>query len=97
MNPPSRSILSPAWKIAALLGLLALLNAPAFAQVPTIISYQGRVQMNGTNTGAITDSGNDDVLVIRAGTYNKATAGNWVSNANRVLSSRKGTVRLTRQ
>jgi hypothetical protein len=50
-----------------------------------------------TITGAITGSGIDDVLLIRAGTYNKATAGAWVINANRVLCSRKGTVRLTRQ
>jgi len=47
--------------------------------------------------GAISGSGADDVLLIRAGTYNKATAGAWVITDNRVLCSRKGTVRLTRQ
>jgi hypothetical protein len=50
-----------------------------------------------TITAAISGSGNDDVLLVRSGTYNKATSGSWVINANRVLCSRKGTVRLTRQ
>ena len=50
-----------------------------------------------TITSAVNHSGADDVLLIRSGTYNKATAGSWVINANRVLCSRKGTVRLTRQ
>jgi hypothetical protein len=50
-----------------------------------------------TITAAIGTSGNDDVLLIRSGTYNKASAGSWVISANRVLCSRKGTVRLTRQ
>ena len=49
-----------------------------------------------TIDGAITGSGNDDVLVIRSGTYNKAVAGSWRITANRVLTSRNGTVRLTR-
>jgi hypothetical protein len=48
-------------------------------------------------SGAISGSGNDDVLLIRAGTYNKSSAGPWIINANRVLCSRQGTVRLTRQ
>jgi hypothetical protein len=37
------------------------------------------------------------VLLLRSGTYNKATAGAWILNQNRVLCSRNGTVRLTRQ
>jgi len=49
-----------------------------------------------TIDGAITGSGNDDVFLIRAGTYNKAVAGSWRITANRVLTSRNGTVRLTR-
>ena len=49
-----------------------------------------------TVDGAVTGSGNDDVLLIRAGTYNKSTAGTWRITANRVLTSRSGTVRLTR-
>jgi hypothetical protein len=49
-----------------------------------------------TIDGAITGSGNDDVLLIRAGTYNKAVAGSWRITANRVLTSRNGTVRITR-
>jgi len=50
-----------------------------------------------TVDGAITGSGADDVLLLRSGTYNKATAGAWILNQNRVLTSRNGTVRLTRQ
>jgi hypothetical protein len=46
--------------------------------------------------GAVIGSGNDDVLLIRSGTYNKPTAGTWRITANRVLTSRNGTVRLTR-
>lgn len=49
-----------------------------------------------TIDGAITGSGADDVLVIRNGTYNKSVAGSWRITANRVLTSRNGTVRLTR-
>ncbi len=49
-----------------------------------------------TVDAAITGSGTDDVLLIRAGTYNKSVAGNWVLNANRVLCSRNGLVRLTK-
>lgn len=50
-----------------------------------------------TINGAIAGSGADDVLLMTAGTYNKSTAGSWIINANRVLCSRNGTVRLTRQ
>jgi hypothetical protein len=46
--------------------------------------------------GAIANSGNDDVLAIRSGTYNRALAGTWRITANRVLTSRKGTVRITK-
>ncbi len=46
--------------------------------------------------GAISGSGNDDVLLIRSGTYNKASAGIWRITADRVLTSRNGTVRLTK-
>ena len=49
-----------------------------------------------TVEGAITGSGNDDVLAIRAGTYNRALAGVWRITANRVLTSRNGTVRITK-
>lgn len=50
-----------------------------------------------TINAAISSSSNDDVLLMRAGTYNKSTVGTWRITANRVLCSRKGTVRLTRQ
>jgi hypothetical protein len=49
-----------------------------------------------TVEGAITGSGDDDVLLIRAGTYNRALAGVWRITANRVLTSRNGTVRITK-
>lgn len=49
-----------------------------------------------TVEGAITGSGDDDVLAIRAGTYNRALAGTWRITANRVLTSRNGTVRITK-
>jgi len=38
-------------RVLLTLASLALLTAAAQAQVPTMISYQGRVQMNGTNFG----------------------------------------------
>lgn len=49
-----------------------------------------------TVDGAISGSGNDDVLLLRAGTYNKSVAGAWRITANRVICSRNGTVRLTK-
>jgi len=49
-----------------------------------------------TVEGAITGSGNDDVLAIRAGTYNRALAGVWRITQNRVLTSRNGLVRITK-
>jgi hypothetical protein len=49
-----------------------------------------------TVEGAITGSGDDDVLAIRAGTYNRALAGVWRITANRVFTSRNGTVRITK-
>jgi len=69
------------------------------------VSATGNDANNGLTTigafqtinGAIIGSGVDDVLLISAGTYNKATAGAWILNSNRVLCSRKGIVRLTRQ
>ncbi len=49
-----------------------------------------------TVEGALAGSGDDDVLAIRAGTYNRALAGTWRITANRVLTSRNGTVRITK-
>jgi len=49
-----------------------------------------------TVEGAIAGSADDDVLLIRAGTYNRALAGTWRITANRVLTSRNGTVRITK-
>jgi len=49
-----------------------------------------------TVEGAITGSGDDDVLAIRAGTYNRALAGVWRITQNRVLTSRNGLVRITK-
>jgi hypothetical protein len=49
-----------------------------------------------TVEGAITGSANDDVLAIRSGTYNRALIGTWRITANRVLTSRNGTVRITK-
>jgi hypothetical protein len=49
-----------------------------------------------TVEGAISGSGDDDVLAIRAGTYNRSLAGVWRITANRVLTSRNGTVRITK-
>jgi hypothetical protein len=49
-----------------------------------------------TVEGAITGSGDDDVLLIRAGTYNRSLAGTWRITANRVLTSRSGLVRITK-
>ncbi len=68
------------------------------------LSLGNDILFNGLSTsapfrsidGAITGSGTDDVLVIRAGTYSKSVAGSWRITANRVLTSRNGTVRLTR-
>lgn len=49
-----------------------------------------------TVEGAITGSGDDDVLLIRSGTYNRPLAGTWRITANRVLTSRSGLVRITK-
>jgi hypothetical protein len=49
-----------------------------------------------TVDGAINGSNDNDVLLLRAGTYNKVTAGAWRITANRVLVSRRGTARLTK-
>jgi len=49
-----------------------------------------------TIDGAVTGSGDDDVLLVRAGTYNKVASGAWRITANRVICSRNGTVRLTK-
>jgi hypothetical protein len=49
-----------------------------------------------TVEGAIGGSGDDDVLAIRAGTYNRSLAGVWRITANRVLTSRNGLVRITK-
>lgn len=48
-----------------------------------------------TVSGAIAGSTANDVLLIRAGTYARVAAGKWRITSNRVLCSRKGTVRLT--
>lgn len=50
----------------------------------------------GTVPGALAASGNDDVLLMSAGTYNNNVAGVWRITQNRVLCSRNGTVRLTK-
>jgi hypothetical protein len=49
-----------------------------------------------TVEGAIAGSGDDDVLAIRSGTYDRALAGVWRITANRVLTSRGGLVRITK-
>jgi hypothetical protein len=49
-----------------------------------------------TVVGAINGSQDDDVLLMRAGTYNTVVSGAWRITANRVLCSRGGTVRLTK-
>ena len=49
-----------------------------------------------TVEGAIAGSANNDVLAIRTGTYNRALAGTWRITQNRVLTSRGGTVRITK-
>jgi hypothetical protein len=49
-----------------------------------------------TVEGAIAGSAADDVLLIRAGTYNRALAGIWRITDNRVLTSRNGLVRITK-
>jgi hypothetical protein len=50
----------------------------------------------GTVPGALAASGNDDVLLMSAGTYNNNVAGTWRITENRVLCSRNGLVRLTK-
>ena len=49
-----------------------------------------------TVEGAIAGSASSDVLAIRTGTYNRALAGTWRITQNRVLTSRGGTVRITK-
>jgi hypothetical protein len=51
MNTPHHTLAGLGRRALLTLASLALLTAAARAQVPTMISYQGRVQMNNTNFG----------------------------------------------
>ena len=51
MNTPHHTLAGLGRHALLTLASLALLTAAARAQVPTMISYQGRVQMNNTNFG----------------------------------------------
>ncbi len=45
---------------------------------------------------ALSQSAADDVLLLRAGTYSRSVSGPWRITDNRVLVSRRGTVRITK-